>query len=121
MGEDSPGARFRVPWGGFPWGVVRVRGESMRPVLHPGEFALYRRLRPSDPVAQGTVVLADHAELGLILKRVAGTDTDGRYRLNGTSVLSSDPERLGPLDASRLIGRVLAAISPDGIRRIRAR
>ncbi|MDF9715440.1 S24/S26 family peptidase [Nocardioides sp. ChNu-153] len=94
MGDEAErGPRAAVTSGParplLPWGVARVRGDSMRPHLRPGDRLLVRygaRPRPGD------VVLARFPDGTLVVKRAAERRAD-RAGVPGWWLLSDDPGR----------------------------
>ena len=91
----------------------RVSGNSMLPLLHPGDEVLvdrwaYRKERPRP----GDLVIARHPfqkDVRLV-KQVVAVDGDGRCQLQGTNPLgvieSSDSRGFGPVSQEKIIGRV---------------
>ncbi|GAA1930962.1 hypothetical protein GCM10009737_36170 [Nocardioides lentus] len=88
------------------WGLARVRGDSMRPALRPGDVLL---VRYGGTVRPGAVVVARFADGTLAVKRAAearSTRTGGP----GWWLLSDDPERgvdsrhRGPVPAADVTG-----------------
>lgn len=73
-----------------PLWLTRVRGVSMEPALHDGQLVPTRRLRPTDAIRRGDLVLVDSGrpERGFV-KRVVGLPnehiafTDGRVLIDG--------------------------------------
>ncbi len=94
---------------------VRVEGESMLPVLRPGDWLVVRRgaeVRPGDLVVAR--LPGDHSRL--IVKRAAWREGDGWW-------LESDNQRapgrkdswdFGAVPASLLVGRVVLRYWPFG-------
>lgn len=94
---------------------VRIRGESMRPHLQPGDEVLvdpyaYRRSAPQP----GEIVLAQHPyrrDLKLV-KRVAAVLEGDRYRLRGDNPSeSTDSRTFGNLPRQEILGRVTSVFS----------
>lgn len=103
--------------------VVRVVGSSMAPTLRDGDFVLALGGLWSRGPRPGDVVLVEHPELGLIVKRVLARLASGALRLVGDGVSSSPTESLGDVSSSALRGRVLLCIAPPprGIHRLTRR
>ncbi|MBN2500797.1 MAG: nickel-type superoxide dismutase maturation protease [Anaerolineales bacterium] len=91
----------------------RVSGNSMLPVLQPGDEILvdkraYRKARPMP----GDLVVARHPHQKdvRLVKQVVAVDADGRCQLEGTNLLgvieSSDSRGFGPLSPEKIVGRV---------------
>lgn len=73
--------------GWLPWGLARVRGDSMRPTLTAGDWLLVRYAGRPVP---GDVVVARFADGTLVVKRAA----ERRRTVSGDSgwwLLSDDP------------------------------
>ncbi|MEL6528353.1 MAG: S24/S26 family peptidase [Pseudomonadota bacterium] len=87
--------------------IARVRGASMEPGLPDGSFALFRRRKA---VKRGDVILVDHPEFGLIVKRVHVVSRSGLFHLEGTGKLSTDRSRLGGVERDRIKGKLLFKI-----------
>lgn len=92
--------------------LYKVRGESMKPTLQPGDIVLLRKR----PAYIGDVVVVDHVKFGIILKRI-----DANGQLIGDGPASTPSDELGPYKPSTLIGTAILAITPRGIRRLSAR
>jgi nickel-type superoxide dismutase maturation protease len=100
--------------------IVEVTGESMQPVLRPGDWLLVRR---GARITPGHVVVARHPrEARLIVKRVAWRDRDGWW-------LESDNQRapgrqdswdFGAVPDDLILGRVIARYWPRPSVRLRA-
>lgn len=86
-------------------GSVRVRGDSMRPTLLPGEVLAVEF--SVDRIRGGDLLIFRQADY-LVVHRFLGDGrgADGRpcLRTRGDGVLALDP----PLEASRVVGRVIA-------------
>jgi nickel-type superoxide dismutase maturation protease len=91
----------------------RVTGNSMLPLLQPGDEVLvdrraYRSMRP----LPGDLVVARHPfQKGVrLIKQVVAVDDAGRCQLEGTNPLgvieSSDSRGFGRLPPEKIIGRV---------------
>lgn len=108
--------------------VVRVRGTSMEPTLHPDDRTLAVRVRPSRPPRAGEVVVCRRPELvgggRLIVKRVAAVAGDplpngrpgdrvptGRVFVVGDNSMSTDSRHFGPLPQRDVVARVLVRLS----------
>jgi len=91
----------------FGYKIARIDGRSMEPMLPDGSFALFRRAKT---VEQGDVILVNHPEFGLIVKQASFIADDGRVALQGTSSHSTRPERLGRVDKSLVLGKMIARL-----------
>lgn len=83
----------------------------MQPALNDGDIVILRRRRW--PPEVGTIIVAEHARLGRIIKRI---DQDGRLR--GDNPSSSSPAELGHVSESKVIGVAILAVTPTGIKRL---
>lgn len=98
-------ARLRRSW----QARVAVEGDSMEPTLRPGDWLLvdpdaYRSCLPSE----GDLVLVPDPRLPerLLVKRVSGSDPDGRLRVAGDAPdASTDSRTFGAVGADRIQGR----------------
>ena len=91
---------------------IEVTGESMRPVLEPGDRVIaigLGRPRPGDLVA--CVDPRDPARV--MVKRVAGRHSGGGYVVLGdNSDHSTDSRHFGPIAAKLIIGRLVYRYLP---------
>ena len=84
---------------------ARIEGESMQPMLPPGCPALFRRpLFRALQVARGDVVLVDHPDFGIIVKRAVAIGDDDQVALEGLSLVSTSPEKLGSVSKRLVLG-----------------
>ncbi|MEP3049940.1 MAG: S24/S26 family peptidase [Erythrobacter sp.] len=88
----------------FGFTFARIDGGSMEPVLPSGSMALFRRRKT---VVKGDIVLADHPEFGVIVKRVRAIEPDGALALEGTAPQSTSAQRLGSVEPARVRGVLL--------------
>lgn len=91
----------------FGFTFARIAGASMEPALPDKSIALFRARKS---VKQGDVVLVDHPEFGVIVKRVRDTDSNGGAWLEGTSPASTSAERLGYVSPDRIRGVLLLRV-----------
>ncbi len=99
-----------------PWGFARVRGDSMRPTLRPGDRLLvsYRRA-----ARVGDVVVARLPGGVLATKRAAARRTTelgapGWWLLSDNPQLGSDSRQYGAIAEADVIAVVLRRIWPLG-------
>ncbi|MEM9310705.1 MAG: S24 family peptidase [Pseudomonadota bacterium] len=85
----------------FGFTIARIAGASMEPVLPDRSLALFRA---KQSVGRGDVVLVDHPEFGVIVKRARAVEPDGGAWLEGTSTASTSAERLGRVGPDRIQG-----------------
>lgn len=88
----------------------QIEGDSMRPLLQPGEEVLvnFRAYHQAAPQV-GEIVVAEHPQKpGLeIIKRIAMGLPDDTYVLYGENLAaSSDSRQFGPVARSQILGRV---------------
>jgi len=84
---------------------VEVRGDSMRPALEPGDWAVATargRVRPGDVVV---VRRPDRADLEVV-KRVAHAVGEGWFVLGDSPDASTDSRTFGPIPRGAIAGRV---------------
>lgn len=93
--------------------IVKVRGGSMRPTLTPGDYIIVTKARSLRP---GFVVLVDHSEFGVIIKRVQSINKDS-LRLEGDGHVTSSTLEIGNVPLSRVVGRARWAIKPGWLKR----
>lgn len=93
----------------------------MAPTLLDGDFVLALGSRYARAPRAGDVVLVEHRELGLIVKRVRGLIGPDALQLAGDGALSTPTESLGDVPLGAVQGRVLLCIAPPprGIRRLK--
>lgn len=108
------GRGSRYPRTVTPFGLARVRGESMRPVLAPGDRLLVRyggRVRP------GSLVLARFADGTLAVKRAVERRTTaageaGWWLLSDARDAGVDSRHRGPVRDRDVLATVLARVWP---------
>lgn len=95
---------------------MRVTGESMQPILMPGDLVLVdRRAYTADLPKPGDVVVARHPHQKnlTIIKRVVAVSEDERLDLRSeNSGAGSDSRQFGLIPRRLLIGRVTSRIPP---------
>lgn len=86
-------------------GLGVVRGLSMWPTLRPGDTVVFARvLGPTE----GSMVVAELPEHGLIVKRVAAVTNGTCFLLGDNRDQSYDSRDFGPVPDRRVLGRVIA-------------
>jgi phage repressor protein C with HTH and peptisase S24 domain len=93
--------------------IVKVRGGSMRPTLLPGDYIIVTKARSLRP---GFVILVDHSEFGVIVKRVKSINKDS-LRLEGDGRVTSSTQEMGDVPLSNIIGRARWVIKPGRFKR----
>ncbi|MEL6725817.1 MAG: S24 family peptidase [Pseudomonadota bacterium] len=88
------------------WSLIRIVGESMRPLLKPGSFAVFKR---QSTYANGDVVLVDHPRFGKIVKRAIDV-TPKKLWLEGAHSDSLSRETMGPVERSCVKGKLVYQI-----------
>ena len=92
--------------------LARISGVSMEPMLTDGSVALFRRpLFRACQAERGDIVLVDHPDFGVIVKRVRSVGADGAVALEGTSPASTPASMLGSVNSERLRGVLVKAWS----------
>jgi nickel-type superoxide dismutase maturation protease len=101
----------------LPLGRLRVAGESMVPVLLPGDRLLvWRGLGPfRPPIRVGDLVaLADPRDPArVVVKRVAGRDGTEIFVRGDNEAASTDSRHFGPVPAAAIRGRVIYRYLPE--------
>ena len=93
--------------------LFRIRGDSMEPTLSDGDIAVcWKTDRPD----VGTVVCLDHPDFGTIVKRLGEAGSLHSDHPSGQSAAI-----LGDVKRTRIRGRCILAITPRGLKRLRAR
>ncbi len=92
---------------------VEVRGESMRPVLRPGDRLLVRR---TDRVRPGEIAVVRDPRDGrsLWIKRVHDVTDDGVDVRGDAPDRSTDSRQVGPVPRRLVVGRVVRRYSSVG-------
>ena len=93
----------------FGWRLIRVDGESMAPDLPSGSYALFRKCRSN---RKGDTVLVNHSRLGLIIKDISDFTPGGQIWLKGRSPLSISRQRMGQIDRTQILGKLIWAHRP---------
>jgi hypothetical protein len=83
--------------------IIRISGRHLEPSLPNGSFALFRSVKR---VKRDDIVLVDHPELGLIVRKVAAVSLKGRIGLRGISRADAGERRLGNVDPDRVVGKL---------------
>jgi nickel-type superoxide dismutase maturation protease len=115
MGEGIPNAGL-IDWIRLVFGRVhgvRVEGDSMSPVLQPGDRVL---VDPKASLEPGDVILARHPFRSSvrILKRLRSFEPNGRVFIAGDNPdESTDSRTLGTIKSSDLLGKVVARLKND--------
>lgn len=91
----------------FGLSLIRVRGESMRPRLEPGDFVVFRH---AGTYAPGDTVLVDHPIYGLIVKSVIACKVEQVW-LEGIAPQSTSAAALGSVAKESVIGRQIWRIA----------
>lgn len=93
--------------------IIKVRGGSMRPTLVPGDYMIIIKARALRP---GFVVLVDHPEYGVIVKRVVSV-SGATLRLVGDGHVTTETADMGDVAVSQVMGRVRWAVKPGWFKR----
>ena len=86
----------------FGWRLVRVEGDSMKPVLDPGTYGVFRHRQI---YRDGDIVLIDHPTYGAIIKRIRNQTPQG-FWLVGENDASLTTSQLGLVPQSCILGRL---------------
>ncbi len=92
----------------------------MAPTLDDGDFVVALGARWAGRPRRGDIVLAEHAELGLIVKRVLYIDATGDVSLGDDNPWSRESAQLGIFERGALRGRVVLRVgrASGGLSRI---
>jgi len=99
----------------WPVRRVAVNGDSMRPVLEPGDRLLVvglLRFRPGDVVA----VADPRDERRVMVKRVSAVDAAGVTVLGDNPAASTDSRTFGPVPRALVLGRAVYRYWPEARR-----
>lgn len=92
------------------FGMIRVSGLSMGPVLEDGDFVLFHRFSPRDQPSPGAIVIVRHQRLGTIVKLLGEETRPGEFRLRGLSALSMDTNHMGTVARQDIVGQAILRI-----------
>ncbi|MEE4538146.1 MAG: S24/S26 family peptidase [Erythrobacter sp.] len=79
----------------------------MEPVLPYNSFALFKRV---EYVKRGDIVLVDHPDAGILVRRVAAISRIGRVSLARFSRSAPGTRKLDNVDPDRVLGRLTMAM-----------
>jgi len=104
----------------FGWTLVRIDGDSMAPTLKDGDYILARLTSNSNAASltTGRVILFDHDQLGLLVKRLFPTDKKDVFKVAGDNPASTSSEKLGDVSIEQINAIARWRISPNGLQRI---
>ena len=89
---------------------VAVTGDSMAPTLRPGEWWIAARTRRA---RVGDIVVVDHPEEELLaVKRLVRRAGRECWVEGDNAARSRDSRHFGPVDSSRIVGRLLMRYAP---------
>src|SRR6478752_5761559 len=98
----------------WPLRRVAVHGDSMRPLLEPGDRLLVAWLPWRRPRAGDVVAVVDPRDGGRVLvKRVAGVDAEGVTVLGDNVGASTDSRTFGAVAPDLVLGRALYRYWPE--------
>ena len=92
----------------FGFRLARIIGDSMRPRLASGDYAVFG---PARRLKAGEIVLVDHPAFGRVVKSIAHMSEHGA-RLEGLSPQSTSSARLGEVKSDMILGRMITSIKP---------
>jgi phage repressor protein C with HTH and peptisase S24 domain len=89
--------------------LLKVTGSSLLPDYREGDFVVTFKVPfLKHRYRRGDVVVFDHAQYGLMIKRVDRITPDGSQLIvKGTHPLSTDSRKFGPIDAGNTLGKVI--------------
>ena len=83
--------------------LIKVVGDSMSPTFTDGDYVLTIKPRSLRP---GLNYVIKHSDLGQIIKRLERIN-NGKYLFRGDNPKSTPTSVIGPVEKSRIIGRVV--------------
>ena len=86
-----------------------MRGSSMSPLLHEGDFLLVRKVLRSGDIRNGNIVTVKHPQFGQIVKAVIAVTPDS-VKLTGISGMSTSTDALGDVKKESIDGIGVAVI-----------
>lgn len=93
----------------MPIGIFKVTGESMLPGLRCGDYVLV--FCYPKKLTVGDVVVVQHPQLGIIIKRVKHFLPNGHFFIVGDNTLASTPsEIMGEISRDQILGKVFFRI-----------
>lgn len=97
----------------FGFKIWKINGGSMAPVIPAGSFVLTSKWSQLLPVKEGQRIVIDHPVFGIIVKTVAVVDRNGFVWSKGENHESLPVEKLGPVNRSDILGRVMFVFRPE--------
>lgn len=89
---------------GFPLKLFRITGDSMSPYVHDGDYVVSHTLWRN--LHEGDVVVVQHPELGVVVKRVLRSIRGGVFLQGDNATVSTSTERMGLISYNEVLGRV---------------
>jgi signal peptidase I len=86
--------------------VMRVRGESLAPRYHDGDYVIVSGLGLKR-IQSGDIIVFTHPEYGRLIKRVERIEPCGRLHVRGEDIDSVDSRRFGAIPPSLIYGKVV--------------
>lgn len=86
----------------------------MSPTLSDGDYVITVKPRRPSP---GLIYVINHGDLGPIVKRLSKID-DGRAIVIGDNPASTPSSVMAPIELKRLTGRVILAITKQGLKKL---
>jgi phage repressor protein C with HTH and peptisase S24 domain len=95
--------------------LLKISGSSMSPTLNDGEILLSKK---PHLIKVGFIYVINHADLGVIVKRLKG-QKNNKYFFEGDNLhLSTPTSVIGPVSRDRIIGQAIYSLGRKRIRRI---
>ena len=88
------------------FGIFKVRGNSMAPILKDDDYLVVLRNKFNWLPSLGSIVVVDHPDLGKIVKKVSSVDGD-TFSLAGLTSSSISQSHLGQISSANYWGRVI--------------
>lgn len=94
------------------WKLGRISDSSMEPQLPRGSFALFRAVKR---VKRSDIVLVDHPDHGLLVRKVSAVSVNGRVGLRGICRSETSARKLRNVDPERVLGKFAMRVTPGKI------
>jgi nickel-type superoxide dismutase maturation protease len=88
--------------------IYRVRGKSMLPLLHEGDFVFL--LPWLNKPKSGKLVVVNHERFGTIIKRVKRIESDGSFWLCSDHRKGVQMRDMGCISPNNLLGRIVFSV-----------
>lgn len=89
--------------------IIKVTGNSLSPILFPGEYALIWRVPfRFKKLVPGDLVVFDHEKYGRLIKQVVDNNPAEKFiETEGIHPASLSAEKIGTIPYTNIVGKVL--------------